>query len=60
MAVYPQAKKSIIEISEPAYKKVKNTYELEQHCNTSIVDSHLEGSFNLSIYNWGFDSYPPQ
>ena len=46
-AVYPQAKKSIIEISEPAYKKVKNTYELEQHCNTSIIDSHLEGSFNL-------------
>jgi pseudaminic acid biosynthesis-associated methylase len=40
----PKVPKSIIEISEPAYKYVINKYNLDSHFNGSIEDSNFENN----------------
>ena len=46
-AIRPDAKKSIIEISKPAYEFVTRRYGLAQTFNGSILGSSLEGGFDL-------------
>jgi len=43
----PQAKKSIIEISKPAYKTVTESHDLEFSFNGSIEDSKINARFDL-------------
>ncbi len=50
--VLPAASKSIIEISKPAYDFVINRHSLAQKFNGSILESDLEGSFDL-VYTMG-------
>jgi spore coat polysaccharide biosynthesis protein SpsF len=45
--VLPLSKKSVIEISKPAFEYVSNEYSLSQAYNGSIEDSNLVGSFDL-------------
>ena len=45
--VLPSASKSIIEISKPAFEFVTGQHELAQKFNGSILESSLEGSFDL-------------
>ena len=46
--VYPQAKKSIIEISKPAYDHVLKTYNVKNAYNGSIISSNFSlNSFDL-------------
>ena len=46
--VYPQANKSIIEISKPAYDHVKKTYSVKNAYNGSIISSNFSlNSFDL-------------
>ena len=48
----PSASKSIIEISKPAFDFVSNRHALAQKFNGSILESSLEGSFDL-VYTMG-------
>ena len=48
----PSASKSIIEISKPAFEFVSNRHALSQKFNGSILESSLEGSFDL-VYTMG-------
>jgi pseudaminic acid biosynthesis-associated methylase len=48
----PSASKSIIEISKPAFDFVSSRHALAQKFNGSILESSLEGSFNL-VYTMG-------
>jgi pseudaminic acid biosynthesis-associated methylase len=49
-SVLPDAKKSIIEISRPAFDFVKNTYQLEHAFNGPILKSNFElNSFDLTF-----------
>jgi pseudaminic acid biosynthesis-associated methylase len=49
-SVLPDAKKSIIEISEPAFEFVRNNYQLEYSFNGSILMSNFESnSFDLTF-----------
>ena len=48
----PSASKSIIEISKPAFEFVSNRHSLSQKFNGSILESSLEGSFDL-VYTMG-------
>ena len=50
--VLPSASKSIIEISKPAFDFVSRRYALAQKFNGSILESSLEGSFDL-VYTMG-------
>lgn len=50
--VLPEASKSIIEISEPAFAYVSKRHLLNQKFNGSILESDLEGSFDL-VYTMG-------
>lgn len=50
--VLPAASKSIIEISKPAFEFVSNRHLLNQKFNGSILESNLEGSFDL-VYTMG-------
>jgi pseudaminic acid biosynthesis-associated methylase len=50
--VLPAASKSIIEISKPAYDFVTNRHSLAQKLNGSILESDLQGSFDL-VYTMG-------
>jgi pseudaminic acid biosynthesis-associated methylase len=45
--ILPDAKKSIIEISAPAYNFVTSQFELDSSFNGSIVDSNLSPGFDL-------------
>lgn len=45
--VLPNAKKSVIEISEPAFNFVTNQFTLESSFNGAIVDSNLSPGFDL-------------
>ncbi len=46
--IMPEVPKSIIEISEPAYKYVVDNYNLKSHFNGAIEDSKFENNkFNL-------------
>lgn len=46
-AILPSAKKSIIEISKPAYQFVTKRHELAEAYNGSIINSNLKGHFDL-------------
>jgi spore coat polysaccharide biosynthesis protein SpsF len=48
----PSASKSIIEISKPAFDFVSSRHALSQKFNGSILESSLEGSFDL-VYTMG-------
>lgn len=48
----PSASKSIIEISKPAFDFVSSRHALAQKFNGSILESPLEGSFDL-VYTMG-------
>jgi spore coat polysaccharide biosynthesis protein SpsF len=48
----PSASKSIIEISKPAFDFVSSRHALAQKFNGSILESSLEGSFDL-VYTMG-------
>jgi pseudaminic acid biosynthesis-associated methylase len=48
----PSASKSIIEISKPAFEFVSRRHALTQKFNGSILESSLEGSFDL-VYTMG-------
>ncbi|HXB41268.1 MAG TPA: pseudaminic acid biosynthesis-associated methylase [Bacteroidia bacterium] len=49
-SVLPKAKKSIIEISVPAYKYVTSNYSLDESFNGPIADSEFKNdSFNLTF-----------
>ena len=48
----PSASKSIIEISKPAFDCVSSRHALAQKFNGSILESSLEGSFDL-VYTMG-------
>ena len=50
--VLPSASKSIIEISKPAFDFVSRRHALAQKFNGSILESSLEGSFDL-VYTMG-------
>lgn len=50
--VLPSASKSIIEISKPAFDFVSSRHALAQKFNGSILESSLEGSFDL-VYTMG-------
>ena len=50
--VLPSASKSIIEISKPAFEFVSRRQALAQKFNGSILESSLEGSFDL-VYTMG-------
>jgi pseudaminic acid biosynthesis-associated methylase len=45
--VLPVATQSIIEISKPAFEFVSNRYKLDQKFNGSILESDLNGRFDL-------------
>ncbi len=45
--VLPEAKKSIIEISETAFNFVKEEYQLQHLYNGSILDSNIKSKFDL-------------
>jgi pseudaminic acid biosynthesis-associated methylase len=45
--ILPDAKKSIIEISTPAYNFVTSQFKLDHSFNGSIVDSNLSSKFDL-------------
>ena len=45
--VLPDAKKTIIEISKPAYDFVTNEYQLDQSFNGTILQSNFEQKFDL-------------
>jgi pseudaminic acid biosynthesis-associated methylase len=45
--VLPQAQKSVIEISKPAFEFVSQRHVLTQKFNGSILESDLEGTFDL-------------
>lgn len=45
--VLPGAKKSVIEISEPAFNFVTSQFDLESSFNGAIVDSNLSPGFDL-------------
>jgi pseudaminic acid biosynthesis-associated methylase len=51
-AVLPAAHKSIIEISKPAFEFVGKRHDLDQKFNGSILESNLEGTFDL-VYTMG-------
>ncbi len=43
----PDTKKSIIEISEPAYNFVKKNFDIDQSFNGAIIDSNFQRIFDL-------------
>jgi spore coat polysaccharide biosynthesis protein SpsF len=45
--VLPNAKKSVIEISEPAFRYVTNKFDINSSFNGAIVDSNLSPGFDL-------------
>ena len=45
--VLPQAKKSIVEISQPAFSFVTTHYNIHHSFHGSILESNLEGKFDL-------------
>lgn len=45
--ILPNSKKSIIEISEEAYNEVNKRYNIFKKCNTSILDSYFDVTFDL-------------
>lgn len=48
--VLPNAKKSIIEISKPAFDFVTSRYSIDRACNSAIIDANFEpGSFDLTF-----------
>ena len=51
--IIPEAPKSIIEISEPAYKYVVEKYNLESHFNGAIEDSRYENNKFGLVFSMG-------
>ena len=51
--IIPEAPKSIIEISEPAYKYVVEKYNLESHFNGAIEDSRFENNKFGLVFSMG-------
>jgi pseudaminic acid biosynthesis-associated methylase len=45
--VFPNTKKSIIEISVPAYNFVKKNFDIDQSFNGAIIDSDFQTTFDL-------------
>jgi hypothetical protein len=58
--VLPQAEKSIIEISQPAFQFVTQHYNIQHGFHGSILESNLVGKFDLVFTMGGVDSYPPR
>lgn len=50
--VLPDTKKSIIEISEPAYNFVKKNFDIDQSFNGAIIDSNFQRIFDL-VFSMG-------
>jgi pseudaminic acid biosynthesis-associated methylase len=51
--VYPQAKKSIIEISKPAYDHVLKTYNVKNAYNGSIISSNFSLNYFDLVFTMG-------